>query len=221
MQAADRDRYLAVLHAPAATRDALAALFALDLDFAQVVATTREPLLGEIRLAWWREQLARLDSAPAPAQPTLAALARHVIPAGVRGASLEALEDAHLMLLLDDHHDAAQLARYLDRRGGTLFAAAAVLLGADSAAARTLGQGWALGDLVRRGERPPHVGREDVAAARAGFIVARAEPALRPLAALARLALADVDAVLAGRDPAPRGSAGRQLMMLRVALTGR
>jgi len=221
VQAADRDRYLAVLHAPQPVRDGLFALFALDLELAQVVATTSEPLLGEIRLAWWREQLARLDNASAPAQPTLAALAQHVVPVGVSGASLEPLEDAYLVLLLDEHCDADQLDRYLANRGGALFAAAAKLLGADVAAARTLGRCWALGEFVRRGERPPFVARELLEAVRRQALVRPADRALRPLAALARLALADVDAVLAGRDPGPRGSAGRQLRMLRTMLTGR
>ena len=221
VQAADRDRYLAVLHAPAAARDGLFALFALDLELAQVVATTSEPLLGEIRLAWWREQLARLDTAPAPAQPTLAALAQHVVPAGVSGASLEPLEDAHLVLLLDEHFDADQLDRYLANRGGALFAAAAKLLGGDVAAAQALGRCWALGEFVRRGERPPFVARELLEAVRQKSVVRPADRALRPLAGLARLALADVDTVLAGRDLVPRGSAGRQLRLLRTMLTGR
>jgi phytoene synthase len=221
VQAADRDRYLAVLHAPVVARDGLFALFALDLELAQVVATTSEPLLGEIRLAWWREQLARLDSAPAPVQPTLAALAQHVLPAGVSGASLEPLEDAHLAVLLDEHFDADQLDRYMANRGGALFAAAAQLLGGDVAVAHTLGRCWALGEFVRRGERLPFVARKLLEALRQKSVVRPADRALRPLAGLARLALADVDTVLAGRDLGPRGSAGRQLRLLRMMLTGR
>ena len=72
----DRDRYLVTLYAPPAARAGLFALFALDLELAQVVATTHEPMLGEIRLAWWREQLVRLDRAAVPAQPTLSRRSR-------------------------------------------------------------------------------------------------------------------------------------------------
>jgi phytoene synthase len=143
------------------------------------------------------------------------------VPAGVSGASLEPLEDAHLVLLLDEHLDAAQLDRYLANRGGTLFAAAAQLIGGDAAAGRQLGSCWALGEFVRRGERPPFVARDLLGAVRQRQHVGTVDRALRPLAALARLALADVDVVLGGRDLGPRGSAGRQLRMLRMMLTGR
>src|SRR5688500_15300158 len=85
----DRDRYLATLYAPAAVRPALFALHALDIELAAVVDPTTEPMLGQIRLAWWREQLQALDSGGVAAQPTLAALAAEVLPRGISGASLE------------------------------------------------------------------------------------------------------------------------------------
>ncbi|MGL4543454.1 MAG: squalene/phytoene synthase family protein, partial [Polymorphobacter sp.] len=187
VHAVDRDRYIATLYAPAALRPALFALFALDLELAQVVAATTEPMLGEIRLAWWREQLDRLDTKPAPAQPTLAALAQEVMPRGVSGKSLDALEDAHLALLLDEHFDAVALEHHIDRRGGTVFAAAATLLGGDVAVARRFGKLWALGDFVRRGERTPHLSRELLIAAREALAIGVCPPGLRPLAALAAL----------------------------------
>jgi len=218
---ADRDRYVAVLLAPAPARDGLFALFALDLELAQIVATTTEPLLGEIRLAWWREQLVRLDSAAAPAQPTLAALSRFALPAGITGASLEPLEDAHLALLLDEHFDAAKLEAHLANRGGVLFAASARLLGGDPDVARRFGRVWALGDFVRRGERPPYLSVTLLESANQRDDLPAAPRALRPLAALARMASIDIGATLAGRAPAPRGSAGRQLRMFATLLTGR
>ncbi|RYE01298.1 MAG: hypothetical protein EOP61_11635, partial [Sphingomonadales bacterium] len=69
-------------------RAALAALLALDDALATLLRTTSEPALGQMRLAWWREALERLDSAPAPAEPVLRALAGEVLPLGVTGASL-------------------------------------------------------------------------------------------------------------------------------------
>ena len=75
VKARDRDRYLSVLYAPAAARPALLALHGLDLELAQVVASTTEPMLGEIRLAWWRDALLALDAGQVPAQPLLALLA--------------------------------------------------------------------------------------------------------------------------------------------------
>jgi phytoene/squalene synthetase len=57
----DRDRYLAVLAAPAAQRDALAVLAAFNLELARVADTVSEQMLGFIRLQWWREALDEIE----------------------------------------------------------------------------------------------------------------------------------------------------------------
>ena len=214
----DRDRYVATLHSPAAARPALFALHALDLELAQVVAATTEPMLGEIRLAWWREQLARLDGGAVPAQPVLAALAAEVLPRGISGQILEPLEDAMLVLLLEPAPDAAGLQRYAEARGATLFAAMAKVLGGDVAAARALGRAWALGELTRPGLR-----RTGFDAGGPGTVppLPRVERALRPLLGLAQLARADLAAVASSRTLAPRGSAGRQARLAWAMLAGR
>ncbi len=55
---ADPDRYLSALFAPAAKRSLLHALYAFNIEIARVADTVREPMIGEIRLEWWRETLA-------------------------------------------------------------------------------------------------------------------------------------------------------------------
>ena len=197
----DRDRFIATLWAPAAARAGLLALHALDLEMLAVVRTTTEPMVGAIRLAWWRERLEGLDAGQVPAQPVLQALAANVLPAGVTGASLTGLEDAMLALLSDPHDHAG----YVGQRGGSLFEAAARLLGGPADAARGLGEVWAAGELARLGEAPP---------------VTALQPTprvLRPLRALARLALHDLGAA----SPEPRGSTRRQLSIAGTMLIGR
>ncbi len=56
---------LALSYAPIASRAALLALLALDTRLAGIVRSSREPMLAQLRLAWWREHL----SAGAPAAP--------------------------------------------------------------------------------------------------------------------------------------------------------
>lgn len=51
----DRDRYQTALFAPAARREALFALYAFNYEVARVRESVREPMLGQIRLQWWRE----------------------------------------------------------------------------------------------------------------------------------------------------------------------
>ncbi|MBV8971254.1 MAG: squalene/phytoene synthase family protein [Sphingomonadaceae bacterium] len=221
VRARDRDRYLATLYAPAEVRPALFALHALDLELANVVATTTEAMLGEIRLAWWREALTKLDTAPPPAQPVLTALGRHALPLGIKGQALEPLEDAFLALLLDERLAGRALDDHLDRRGGTLFAACATALGVAQGSARALGRAWALGQLVQPGIKAPPVDPDDARRIAAPPQPARLTPALRPLAALADFAVADVARALGGRSAGLPGSAGRQLRLWWRVSTGR
>ena len=65
---------LALTYAPArATRPTLA-LLALDARLAGIVRSASEPMLAQLRLAWWREQL-EIDLTARPAgEPLLAVL---------------------------------------------------------------------------------------------------------------------------------------------------
>ena len=51
----DRDRYLALLFAPASARSALAAIAAFNLELARAASDITESMLGLVRLQWWRE----------------------------------------------------------------------------------------------------------------------------------------------------------------------
>ena len=54
----DRDRFQTALFAPAARREALFALYAFNYEIARVRESVTEPMLGQIRLQWWRENIA-------------------------------------------------------------------------------------------------------------------------------------------------------------------
>ena len=54
----DRDRFQTALFAPAGRREALFALYAFNYEIARVRETVSEPVLGQIRLQWWRESIA-------------------------------------------------------------------------------------------------------------------------------------------------------------------
>lgn len=53
----DPDRYFSVLFAPKHLRLPLMALYAFNYEIARVGESVREPMIGEIRLQWWREAL--------------------------------------------------------------------------------------------------------------------------------------------------------------------
>jgi phytoene synthase len=54
----DRDRFQTALFAPARSRESLFALYAFNYEIARVRETVSEPVLGQIRLQWWRESIA-------------------------------------------------------------------------------------------------------------------------------------------------------------------
>jgi phytoene synthase len=214
----DPERALAIAHAPARIRAALTTLFALDERMGAIVATTSEPMIGLMRLAWWREALEKLDKLPAPAEPLLQDIVTHILPLGVLGAALGAIEDGW-SALLDEEDQVRAVARHGRERGRWLFAAAAAILGTDDDRLRAGGEGWALADLAHRHSAPEV---RALARARARETLAaipqrRWPRRARPLAMLAALARADV----AADAPRAQGSPKRMLRMLVLRLTGR
>lgn len=58
----DRDRYLALLFAPASARNALAAIAAFNLELARATSEITESMLGLVRLQWWREAVEEIHA---------------------------------------------------------------------------------------------------------------------------------------------------------------
>lgn len=200
-----RDRDLVRLHWPVALRPAFDALLDIDDAMAAVVARAIEPNLAAIKLAWWREQLEKLDSEAPPAEPRLQAAAAELLPREIQGAQLAALE-AGWATLLDESPDA----KLVEARGETLFDLAARLLDMSHGGIAEAGRLYALMDVTRRG-------LHDFQAAVDGQPVARFPPKLRPLTGLASLARRDL---LRGTDE-PEATPGRSWTLMRHRLTGR
>jgi phytoene synthase len=182
-----------------------------------VLVTGREPMIGRIRLAWWREALERLDRESPPKEPVLEGVATHLLPAGIGGAELAAMEDGWLAILGDEPVEAEALATYAARRGGLLFDFSARLLGGQVSQLAAAGEAWALVDLARHSTEPHDV-EAALAAARARTLPRRWPRALRPLGMLAVLADRDLR-----RGPAAweePGAPPRTARMLRHRLTG-
>jgi phytoene synthase len=217
LELADPERALAVAYAPADARASLSALFALDERFGGIVSSTSETMIGLMRLAWWREALEKLDRDPAPAEPLLGLLADRLLPRGVSGASLAAIEGGWAALI-DGEPDDDAIARHGHERGRPLFAAAAILLGADDPRLEAAGEIWALADLGHRhsSEKVRQAARTRAQALAAGLPGGRWAAAARPLAALFVLAVRD-----AATTARAQGSPSRLLRVLALRLTGR
>jgi len=102
VRAADKDRYLATLFAPADKRGALFALYAFNTGIVRVADVVREPMAGEIRLQWWRDVLDGERAGEAAANPVAAALLDTVARHSLSVDTLVHLIEAHEFDLYDD-----------------------------------------------------------------------------------------------------------------------
>lgn len=62
----DPDRFASVMAAQMADRPRLATLYAANLDIARVAVTSAEPLISQMRLQWWADQLDAMSEGYAP-----------------------------------------------------------------------------------------------------------------------------------------------------------
>jgi 15-cis-phytoene synthase len=218
---ADPERALALDYAPAEARAALHALFALDDTLAQVLRTTTEPVIGQMRLTWWHDALAALDTAPPPAQPVLQALADTVLPRGASGAMLAEIVGGWDALIETEAVDAEAMRAHAEGRGARLFAAAALLLGRSDPRVAAAGRGWALADLSRH-LRSSEAAREAAALAEAALAegLRGTWPApLRALGALARIARMNL--AVPADAPIRAGAPRRVARLMFHRITGR
>ena len=102
MATADKDRYLASLFAPDARRPYLLALYAFNIELARVRETVREPMLGELRLQWWRDALDGMYAGDTPEHPVAQALVRTVEIGDIPKHTLMNMIEARLFDLYDD-----------------------------------------------------------------------------------------------------------------------
>jgi len=176
------DRDLVRLYWPVELRPAFDALFGIDDALAEVVTSSTQPALGAIRLAWWREALERLDKRPPPPEPRLQALAAHLIPLGISGKALAAIEDGWAALL-DEAPDRVRVAK----RGSLLFELAAKILGGSDTQLARAGRLFTESQLARMRLLNPEISIDDVQ----GLNGHRFGRSLRPITAFARLAARD------------------------------
>jgi 15-cis-phytoene synthase len=130
----DRDRWLASLFVPPKLRRHIHALYAFSLEIARVREIVSEPLLGEIRLQWWRDAL---DGAgEAKANPVAAALLDTVARFDLPKAPLLELIVARGHDLYDDPIQSIDaLETYTQATCANLFRLAALILDGEEPAA--------------------------------------------------------------------------------------
>lgn len=232
----DPDRFATAMLAPPSARARLVTLCALNAELARTALSARDPLIAEMRVQWWIDQLAALADTPPPPHELLAPLWSAW---GPRAAAFAPLAEAR-------RHDAARepfpgieaVVAYADATGGALMTHAAQALGAPAVPAlHAQGRGAALTAWLRA----------QPALQALGLGLSRPDPA--QLAALARIAeqafheaakarrtlpraaapalfpgpapMQALRAIAAGSPPAAPSDFARRAALARLALTGR
>ena len=181
VQRGDPDRFTAVMAAPVAARARLFPLYAFNLEVARAPWVSKEPMIGEMRLQWWRDVVAE----PAPrahevAGPFHALIHEAALPLELIDRLIEArIHDVHG----EAFADAAAFSTYLDdTAGGLMWLAAKACGGTDESAARALGWAMGLANYLRAVPELEARGRQPLPDGRAEAVQALAKDGLQRLA---------------------------------------
>ncbi|MCW9034068.1 MAG: squalene/phytoene synthase family protein [Rhodospirillales bacterium] len=148
----DRDRFLCALLAPDQTRNGLLALYAFNGEVARIRETVSEPLLGNIRLQWWRETIEAIYEGKPPNHEIAQALHQTIEQYHLPRDLFDQLLDAREFDMQDrPPEDMGALVAYAEGTASTLQELAVLIASGQSGggAAKQLGIAWALTGLVR------------------------------------------------------------------------
>lgn len=133
VERADPDRFLATMAAPPAARDVLFPLFAANVEIARAPWVTKEEMIAEMRLQWWRDAFEEIGKK--------GVVRRHEVVTSL--ALVIAPEDAKLLdqicvarrwdIYKDAFEDAAHLEEYLTWTSANLLQVAVNALGGGAA----------------------------------------------------------------------------------------
>lgn len=168
----DPDRFAAAMAAPVAARRVLFPIYAFNLEVARAPWVTSEPMIGEMRLQWWRDALEEISGRSRVRRHEVTdPLADALDGEGAR--VLDRLVAARRWdLYTEAFADQAHFDDYMDATGGGLmWVAARALGGTDEATFRAVGRASALANLFlaipeleARGRKPLVDGRPEAVA---------------------------------------------------------
>lgn len=191
---------LALAYTRSRVRDAFSTIIQLDTALARSAAAVSDPFYGQVRMAWWRDQIAALESGTAVNDPVLMSLERIVLP--IRPTAI-ALVNAWETVFEPWPMTIESAASHARERGEALFSMAATLADTPgNADVSEAGRLWAMADLAL------HCPDQEIAAhmievAKPSLGVAKRLPrSMLSFAILARFAERDVQRGLSNRiDP--------------------
>lgn len=152
----DRDRFMTALFAPIGMRERLMVLYAFNVEIARIRETVSEPMIGQMRLQWWRDTLTAIcDGKGAPkGHPVAEELAILIEKYSLPLDFFLSIVDAREGDMTDEPPETME--KLVEYCGGTstgLARLALILLGVrdkpSQDAAQSLATGWALTGIAR------------------------------------------------------------------------
>lgn len=193
---ADPDRFASVLAAEPRDRGRLATLYAANLEIAQAALASKEPLIAQMRLQWWADQIGAMSEGSAPlrhdvATPLFAAWGPEIAPL------VKLIEARRHDAMREAFQSEVAVLDYIDGCTGTLMRLAAQACGLTGQEQVIANQARGAGLAAWLGAYPSlralHLGLEDDSPAR--------------LADLAATGLAALDSARMARPRPPRRAA--------------
>ena len=140
----DRDRYLCALLTPENARGPIAALYAFNLEIARIRDLVTEPMMGEVRMQWWKDLITGQAHGDASLHPVAAALMRVVDDGRLPRQKLIDMIEARQFDLYDDPMpDRNTFEGYAGETASALIQLAAQILDAENSAAAATAAGHA------------------------------------------------------------------------------
>lgn len=150
LQRLDPDRWLTTLFAPDALRPGLFALYAFNAEIARARESVSQPMIGQIRLQWWREAWEGIAAGKPRQHPVVLALHAHC--RDLDQTAVMALIDARERDMEDTPFtDLAALTAYAQATSAPLMKLAVQQLGAsaDDSMINAAGTAYALAGILR------------------------------------------------------------------------
>jgi len=182
----DPDRFAAAMAVPVSAREKLLPIYAFNVEVARAPWVASEPMIGEMRLQWWRDALEEIATGgPVRKHEVTTPLAAVLDGEGAR--VLDRLIQARRWdLYTDTFEDEAHFREYLDATGaGLMWVAARTLGGVEEVSFRAWGRASGLANLFlavpeleARGRKPVVDGRPEAISklAKAALVALQSHP---------------------------------------------
>jgi phytoene synthase len=125
----DPQRFRTVMAAPISARPILFALYAFNVEVARAPWVTKEPMIAEMRLQWWRDVLEEISLGKTPRRHEVVTPLSQLLTPGDAKILDELVAIRRWDIYKDAFEDEAHFTRYIDQTAGHLMVVAARRLG--------------------------------------------------------------------------------------------